>query len=60
MAHSNVTVLTRVERSGMGLVQPVRGLQALLSVMGSSATQPLSQVSCAAQPGQTHVHGWVA
>lgn len=60
MAHSNAAVLTRVERYGMGLVQPVRGLEALLFVMGSSATQPLSQVSRAAQPGQIHVHGWAA
>ncbi len=49
MAHGNAAVLTRVERSGMGLVQPVRGLEALLAVLGSSATQPMPQVrSCAA------------
>ena len=44
MAHGNAMVLARVERSGLGVVQPARGLAALQAVLGGSASAQLVQV----------------
>ena len=44
MAHGNTAVLTRVERSGMGLVRPTQGLEALGAVLSGGTSPPLAQV----------------
>lgn len=44
MAHRNAAVLTRVGRSGMGLVQPVGGLEALQAVLAESTHGQWAQV----------------
>lgn len=44
MAQRNAAVLARVGRSGMGLVQPADGLEALQSVLASSSTGQWAQV----------------
>lgn len=57
MAHGNAAVLTRVERSGMGLVLPTKGLEALLAVLGSRPTQHLGQVRSRLPSKARTVHG---
>ena len=57
MAHGNAAVLTRVERSGMGLVLPAKGLEALLTVLDSLPTQRLGQVRSRRQSKARTVHG---
>lgn len=47
MAHRNSAVLARVERSGMGLVRPSSGLEALQIVLSGSVTGRLAQARLA-------------
>lgn len=44
MAHQNAAVLSRVEKSGLGLVQPRRGLAALGGVLGQAVAGGMVQV----------------
>ena len=44
MAHGNTAVLARVEKSGLGVVAPPRGLAALQAVLSGSASAQLVQV----------------
>ena len=45
MAHGNAAVLARVEKAGLGVVAPPRGLAALQAVLSGSATAQLVLVS---------------
>ena len=44
MAHGNTAVLASVEKSGLGVVAPARGLAALQAVLSGSASAQLVQV----------------
>ena len=43
MAHGNAAVLARVDKSGLGVVQPAEGLAALLAVLSASSSPRLVQ-----------------
>lgn len=44
MAHQNAAVLARVEKSGLGVIKPTQGLNALEQVLAGSQTGTLTQV----------------
>lgn len=46
MAHQNAAVLSRVEKSGLGLVHPKKGLAALECILGQAVIGNMAQVSC--------------
>ena len=45
MAHANAALLARIEKSGLGLVVPHRGLEALQEVLSGAGAGSLVQVS---------------
>ena len=57
MAHGNAAVLARVERSGMGVVVPTRGLAALQSVLAGSASAQLVQAIASPFRFERLLHG---
>ena len=44
MAANNAAAMARIRKSGMGLVSPKKGLQALIEVLGRSQQQPVVRV----------------